>query len=136
MTRKVASTSSVAGGQFAAVLYLSQRRCVHAAVLADLQLGQMEPEGLHLPDQVLQLSVRLPRGAGGGQAGLDRAEIGQQLGRGAVREIGVPPAGRRDPVRCEQQGDPVQLPGGSGDQVADDLRVFGPGIIDDLADGR
>jgi hypothetical protein len=35
-----------------------------AAVLADLQLGQVKPEGLDLPEQVLELPIRLAKGAG------------------------------------------------------------------------
>ena len=73
MAAKVASTSLVcADGSCPARSSLQGRR-VHRAVLADLQLGQVEPEGLGLPDQLLQLAVGLPVRPGLGQRALERA---------------------------------------------------------------
>ena len=69
---KVASTSSVGSDRLAAGPDLRQRLRMHAAVLAHLELGQVEAERLHLPDQVLQLAVCLPQRAGRRQAALER----------------------------------------------------------------
>ena len=55
------------GRELAPAPHLLQRTLVDPAVLADLQLGQMEAEGLHLPDQVLELAVRLTGGPARGQ---------------------------------------------------------------------
>ncbi len=79
--RSVASTSSASAGQRArprARTAFGERPGVHRAVLADLQLGQVEAERLGLPDQLLQLAVRLPGGSRGGQRLLDQAQIGQE----------------------------------------------------------
>ena len=63
MTRIVASTSRVISSVGTAVVCVEvrERRRVDGAVLADLELGEMEAERLDLPDQVLHLAVRAAR---------------------------------------------------------------------------
>ena len=67
-------------------------------VLPDLELRQVEPERLRLPEEVLELPVGEPLRAGGGQRPLDDAEVVTE----GVR-VGVPAArlapGRRQAVR-------------------------------------
>ena len=41
---------------------------MHAAVLADLEVGEVEAECLHLPDEAVQLPICEPRSAGGAPA--------------------------------------------------------------------
>ena len=55
------------------------RERADAAVLADLELGEVEAEGLDLPDQVLQLAVRDCGRARRGQRGLHQPQVGEQL---------------------------------------------------------
>ena len=81
ITRNVASTSLRLRRRRLAALQLGQRPGVHLAVLPDLQLGQVEPERLRLPDQVLQLAERLPRCARRRQRVLHQAQVGQEPGR-------------------------------------------------------
>ena len=68
-----------------------QRLGVHLAVLPDLQAGQVEPERLRLPDEVLQLTVGLLGRPGRGQRLLHDAQVGEELGRARVGQVGVPP---------------------------------------------
>ena len=63
---------------------LGQRPGVHLAVLPDLQASQVEAERLCLPDEMLQLAAGLLNGPGRGQRLLDRAQVGEELGRPGV----------------------------------------------------
>jgi hypothetical protein len=114
---------------------LRQRSSVHAAVLADFEFSKMESERLDLPDQVLEFPVGLPQGAGRSEAVLHSAQVSQQLVGRTIRQGGAPAPGCRDPVRGKQQRRPVRLLGRPGEQVANELRVFRPGVVDDSADG-
>ena len=53
---------------------------MHLAVLADLELGQVEPEGLRLPHQPLHLAERDARSSGLVQRAAQHAEVTQELG--------------------------------------------------------
>ncbi len=67
-------------------------------VLPDLELRQVEPERLRLPEEVLELPVGEPLRAGGGQRPLDDAEVvpeGVRVGVPAAR----PSPGRRQAMR-------------------------------------
>ena len=85
-------------------------------VLADLQLRQVEAERLDLPDEVLQLAVRLPRRAGRGQRLLGDPQVGEQLAGRAVGEVEVAAAGGGDAggtnishCRCGSRGERVAI---------------------------
>ena len=73
---------------------LGQSELVDAAMLAYLELREVEPERFDLPDQVLQLTVREPVGAGGRERFLYSAQVIEQLGRRSVCHRRV-----RDPCR-------------------------------------
>ena len=71
-----------------------QRRRMHGAVLTDLKLGQVEAEGLGLPDEVLKLAVGLPVGSRCRQRALDEPQVGDEFGRAGVaktRIVGLVP---------------------------------------------
>ncbi len=87
------------------------------AVLAHLELGEVEAEGLHHPDQVLQLAVGAPLVARLDQALLDQPKVGEHLLGVAVGQPGVLGLGGGDPRADGQQLLPVRLGGG----VLDDL---------------
>ena len=120
---------------------LRERPRVHLGVLADLQLGQVEPERLDLPDQVLQLAVGLPAGTGRGQRDLNRAQLGQQLVRARVGDRrrcagGSPPAwraARSSTWRCGSPGDRVAASsarsGNAALASASSRRTAGPGGV-------
>ena len=72
---------------------LGEHPGVHGTVLADLQLGEVEAERLGLPDEVLQLAVRLLAGTGGRQRVLDEAQVRHEVRRPWIGEIGVPDYG-------------------------------------------
>src|SRR5690606_33463955 len=57
--------------ELAARLALGEDLLMHGGVLTHLQLGQVEPERLDLPEQLLQAAVGLPRGAAGDEGVLD-----------------------------------------------------------------
>ena len=59
----------------------------------------MEPERLGLPDQVLQLPERLPRGAGRGQRLLDQAQVSEESRAVLVGQVGLAQPGGLDPFR-------------------------------------
>ena len=105
-------------GPLAAGIELVEHLAVHRGVLAHLEFGEVETEGLDLPDQLLQLAVGLPRCAGTDQGVLHHAKVGQQLVRRRVGQISVTGAGRGD-LPCRQQHDAaVQLAGGALGDVA------------------
>ena len=82
-------------------------------VLAHLELGEVEPERLDLPDQVLQAAVGLARAPRRDERVLHDAQVGEQLLGVAVREVGVARAGRGDAAGDEQQDAAVGLGGGA-----------------------
>ena len=89
-----------------------QRTRVHLRVLPHLELGQVEPEGLHLPDQPLQVAVRRPRRTGLRQRALHDVEVGLELRGRAVREVRVARPRRGDPLGQEVDDPTVRLVGG------------------------
>ncbi len=96
-------------GQGAARADLAQRAGVHRAVLPDLQLGQVEPERLGLPDELLQLAERLPGGAPGGQGLLHQPQVGEEAGGARVGQVRMPqPGGLEPPGQVEEVG-PVRF---------------------------
>ena len=109
IVRKTSSTSSVCALSALACGQLLECFRVHGRVLADLELGEVEPEGLDLPDELLQVSVGLPRRAGRVQRVLDDPQVREELLRVAVGQIRVAAAGRGDPPGDEQQRAPVRL---------------------------
>src|SRR6266536_6288327 len=96
-----------------AAAQLLERPGMHLAVLADLETGQVEAEGLGLPEQVLELTERLPGGARPRQRPLHEAEVGDELRRTAVGQAGLAVAladpDRVQPPRRVQQVDAVGL---------------------------
>ena len=107
IARKVASTSRVCGeGRDDARLGdLRAGGRQHARVLPHLHRGQMEPERLHLPPQVLQLAPRQPRSATGRRASAAASRCPSRNSDGA----GVGPADAQ-PGRREPMGRQAQLP--------------------------
>ena len=53
---------------------------VHVGVLANLQRGEVEAEGLDLPDEILDLAGSHPIGSVSAKRVLHPAQVGQQLG--------------------------------------------------------
>ena len=84
---------------------------MHATVLADLEVGEVKAEGLHLPDEAVQLPVCQPRSAGAHQRLLEAAQVVEQLFRSRVRHGEVPAARRFDSLGHDQEELPVRLPG-------------------------
>ncbi len=58
---------------------------MHRRVLTHLELGEVEAERLDLPDQLLQVPVRLPGRPGGGERVLHDAQVGRAAARGRGR---------------------------------------------------
>ncbi len=50
-------------GQRPPAFRLGQGASQYGTVLTDLEVGEMKPEGLHLPDQRLHVAIGLPRGS-------------------------------------------------------------------------
>ena len=86
----------------------------------------MEPERLHLPPQVLQLTPRQPRRATGLEGALQRLDVREELGRPGVGPAGAQP-GRGEPMRRETQLAPVgrvgQRPAEFGGDLGKLIRV-------------
>ena len=99
---------------------LGKRGGVSMRVLTDLELGQREAEGLHLPDQMLQPAVGEARRTAIAGRSLQRAQLRKELGRIRVGARAgnagraQPCADRRQPLaerlvhsfachRCEQR---------------------------------
>ena len=78
-------------------------------VLAHLELGQVESERLDLPQQLLQVPVRLSRSARGDERVLHDAQVVQQVRRVAVRQVGVATARRGDAAPEQQHHALVRL---------------------------
>ena len=109
---------------------------VYRAVLADLQLGEVEAERLRLPDEVLHLAVGLPARSRGYQRPLDQAHIGHECVRPRVGEVGVAVTGRLEARRDVEQVGPVGLLRGTGRDVGEQLRVCRGGGIERAAQSR
>src|SRR5207245_5787875 len=84
--------------QHAVPAHLGQRVRVDLAVLPDLELSKMKAERLDLPDEVLQLAVRLSRRARAGERGLDAAEVCQEIGSRRIAAASIARPGRAQPV--------------------------------------
>ena len=82
---------------------------MHGRVLANLQLSQVEPERLHLPDELLKVGVGGPRSAGGQERVLHDLQVGGELLGVGIGEVGVAASGGGDPLRRHQQDAPVRL---------------------------
>ena len=86
---------------------LAQRRRVYGTVLAHLELGQVEPEGLRLPDQVLKLAIGLPACARFGEGTLDETKVADEFGRRLVPErviVLLKPSRLKPPRRVQHEG--------------------------------
>ena len=102
---------------------LAQRGAVHRAVLAHLELGEVEAERAQHPDHVLQLAVRGPGVTRGHERVLHQGEVLECLFRPAVGQPGAFPPGGVQPGGDDEQLLPVRLVGG----VLGDLREQ-PGV--------
>ena len=111
----------------AVLAQFGQGRGVHLAVLADLQLGEVEPEGLGLPDEVLELAVGLPVRPGGGQGLLDGAQVGEERLGVRVGQVGVALAGGAQPGGGVQQEPAVRLVGRAVGDLRQQRRLSGAG---------
>jgi hypothetical protein len=85
---------------------------VHRAVLAHLQRRGVEPERLRLPDQVLQLAVRLPGGARAQQRVLDQPQVGEKRRAVRVGQVGLAQPGGAQPFGQKKQEGAIRLVGG------------------------
>ena len=90
------------GALFARRDALGEHLRVHGRVLTHLELGEVEAEGLDLPDQLLQVTVGLAGRAGRDERVLHDAQVGQQVRGVAVGEVGVAATGGGDASREEQ----------------------------------
>jgi hypothetical protein len=90
-------------------------------MLTDLQLGEVEAERLDLPDQVLQLPVRLAYRTRLDQGVLHDPQVGEEVGRAVVAQVGVAPPGGLDAFGGVQDELAVRLArralGDVGDQL-------------------
>ena len=115
IARKVSSTSTVRGSRVAvdAVLRdVRERAVVHLRVLPHLELGEVEPERLHLPDQPLQVAVGRPRARRPRPASAARRRGRPRAPRRApYAEVGVARPGRGDPLGEEVDDPTVRLVG-------------------------
>src|SRR5699024_1774223 len=80
-----------------------QRCGVYLAVLANLQFGEVEAEGLGLPDQVLEFTVGLSDRAGRGQGFLHDPQVGEEGFRVGVGQVGIAFTGGAEPGRGQEQ---------------------------------
>ncbi|TWG84011.1 hypothetical protein L603_002200000220 [Cellulosimicrobium cellulans J34] len=88
---------------------LRERSLVDLGVLAHLELGEVEPERLDLPHQLLQVPVRGARGARRDERLLHDAQVGLELLGRRVREVRVAGARRGDAVRHDEHDGAVRL---------------------------
>ena len=93
---------------------LDERRSVHLGVLAQLELGEVKAEGLHLPDEPLQVAVRGARRACRDQRSLHHGQVLDQLVGARVGEVRVAAPRRGDPLRHHEQRPAVRLVGRVG----------------------
>ena len=84
---------------------------MHGAVLANLELGQVKAECLHLPDELLQLAKGLTWSTRRDERCLNTAKVVEQLIRSSVRERQIGTAGCADPVRNDEEELSIRLPG-------------------------
>ena len=101
---------------------------MNRAVLADLQRGEVEPERLELPAEVLDVAPRDPAEAIGDERLLDLGQLRIELVRGVVaaRErrllAGQERAGPAEALRDEAEPLAVRLAGESAAELAIELR--------------
>ncbi len=86
---------------------------MHRAVLAYLEIDEVKAKGLHLPDELVQLAIRLPRRAGRRERILEAAEIIEQLARPRISNRQVGATGCADTLGDEQEELPVRLSRGA-----------------------
>ena len=106
---------------------LRQRLGVHPGVLAHLKAREVEAERLGLPDQVLQLTVRLPDRAGLRERRLDQAQVGEEVRRPGVGQVEVPCPGGGEPLGRVQQVGAVGLARRAGGDLGQQLWLLGRG---------
>ena len=95
---------------------------MHLGVLADLELGEVEAEGLDLPDQLLQVPEGGTGGTGRDERLLDDAEVREQVVGEVVGEVSVAQARGLDALGDDEQDPAVRLVRGPlGDLVGDVL---------------
>ena len=82
---------------------------MNGRMLPHLELGEMESEGLDLPDELLQLTVCVPTGPGAHERLLHDGELGEQLRRVAIGEVGVAGAGGGDATGDQEQDAAVRF---------------------------
>src|ERR1019366_6354361 len=96
-----------------------------AAMLTDLQVGEVKAECLHLPHESMQLSIRLARSTRVVECGLERAEIIEELVRSRVGQRQIGTAGRADALGHQEEELPVRFARGpcrdGGGELAGDL---------------
>ena len=92
---------------------LGERVAMHAAVLADLEVGEVEAEGLHLPDEAMELAECQPRSAGSHQCILEASEVVEQFVGSRISEREISPAGALDSLGHDQEELPERLAGGA-----------------------
>lgn len=80
-------------------------------VLTDLELRKVEPEGLHLPDEPLEVAVPSPRSASLHERLLDDDQVRFGLCCVGIRQVRVTEPGRRDPLGDDEQHLTVRLVG-------------------------
>ncbi len=100
---------------------LGERGLVHLRVLAHLELREVEAEGLHLPHELLQVAVRGTRCAGVDERRLHDLQVGDELLRLAVAEVGVTTAGRGHAAGDREHRRTVRLARGVGGRLRDQL---------------
>src|SRR5579863_8755324 len=82
---------------------------MRATVLADLQISEMEAEGLRLPDELVQLAIRLAWRAGVGKRRLERSKVVEQFLGPRACEGEIAATCRRDALGAQQEELPVRL---------------------------
>src|SRR5665213_3152964 len=102
---------------------------MHAAVLANLEFGEVEAKGARLPDQVLQLTERQPMRARQSQRLLHEHELLNQF-IGTPVAAGLAEAPRLETGCCVEHKEPVRFVGRPQREPADQIRVVAPSIVD------
>ena len=96
-------------GRTGSRIELGQHFRVHSRVLPHFELREVETVGLDLPDQLLQVTVGLPGSPRCDERVLHGAQVGEELARLAVREVGIPQPRCVDLAREHQQDAAVRL---------------------------
>ena len=95
-------------------------------MLAYLELGEVETEGLHLPDQVLHLTVGDPARPAVTQRRRQQPQIVEQRIGCGIREVRVPQPGGGDPSCHQHQQVAMRLPVGRPRELREKLRMSKP----------